>query len=115
MSQLRSDVWSAAFIRRHNDQGNMCVVSRKGHLVAGQIWIEIDHLDGTMSLLAPAPSVAIEDDSSGRVFDRRLHRVEPGRCQERIAQELNFDPDIWVIALEFRADDVGVPVIDTSS
>ena len=48
MSLFRSDLWCAAFVRRHNDLGNMCVVSRKGDPIAGQIFIEIDHLDGVM-------------------------------------------------------------------
>ena len=111
MSQLRSDVWCAAFIRRHNDLGHMCVVSRKGHLVAGQIWIEVDHLDGTMSLFSPAPLAALDEERAERVFDRRFTSVEPHKCKERIAQELDFDPDIWVITLEMRSNDIGVPLI----
>ncbi|NMA99729.1 MAG: DUF1491 family protein, partial [Phyllobacteriaceae bacterium] len=47
MSRLRSDIWCMAFVRRHNDLGNMCVVARRGDPIAGQIFIEVDHLDGT--------------------------------------------------------------------
>ena len=36
MDQLRSDIWCAAFVRRHNDLGQFCVVAQKGDPVAGQ-------------------------------------------------------------------------------
>ena len=26
---LRTDLWVAAFVRRHNDLGHLCVISRK--------------------------------------------------------------------------------------
>ena len=45
---LRSDLWAAAFVRRHNDIGEICVVSRRGDAIAGQIFIEIDHLNGVL-------------------------------------------------------------------
>ncbi len=45
---FRSDLWAAAFVRRHNDIGHICVVSRKGDPIAGQIFIEIDHLNGVL-------------------------------------------------------------------
>ena len=48
---LRSDLWVSAFVRRHNNLGHICVVSRRGDAVAGQIFIEIDHLNGQVSLL----------------------------------------------------------------
>jgi hypothetical protein len=110
VSRLRSDIWCMAFVRRHNDIGNMCVVARRGDPIAGQIFIEIDHLDGTRSLLTPAPSAA-RDDGADHVFQRRFSRVEPDKVRERIAQEANFDPDLWVISLDLRGDDAGVEVL----
>jgi hypothetical protein len=105
---FRSDLWAAAFVRRHNDIGHICVVVRKGDPIAGQIFIEIDHLNGSVSLLTPAPSTAREDGDEDRLFVRRYERVEPGVVAERIAREVDFDPDLWVLALEMREDDPGV-------
>ena len=96
---LRSDLWVAAFVRRHNDLGNLCVISRRGDPIAGQIFLEIDHLNGTASLLTPAPA-ALREDTADRVFQRRFDRVEPAKVGERIAQEQRFDPDLWVIELD---------------
>ena len=88
----------------------MCVVSRRGDPIAGQVFIEVDHLDGTRSLFTPAPMASRQDDAS-LVFQRRFSRVEPGKVIERIAQEVDFDPDLWVLSLDLRGDDVGIEVV----
>jgi hypothetical protein len=111
MSPLRSDLWCAAFIRRHNDLGHFCVVARKGDPVAGQIFIEIDHLNGSISLLTPAPALS-RGDESDRVFVRRFDAVEPLKVRERIAREAEFDPDLWVLSLEMRGSDPELPIIE---
>ncbi|QQR37973.1 DUF1491 family protein [Devosia rhizoryzae] len=107
MATLRSDLWCMAFVRRHNDLGNMCVVARRGDPIAGQVFIELDHLDGTRSLFTPAPVVS-RGEGAGLVFQRRFSRVEPQKVRDRIAQEAGFDPDLWVISLDLRGDDPGI-------
>ena len=107
---FRSDLWVSAFVRRHNDLGNLCVVTRRGDPIAGQIFVEIDHLNGTASLLTPAPA-ALREDSADRLFQRRFDRVEPAKVRERIAQEQRFDPDLWVVSLEIRRGEPGVTVV----
>ncbi|MBU1336616.1 MAG: DUF1491 family protein [Devosia sp.] len=107
MSALRSDIWCGVFVRRHNDLGNMCVVARRGDPIAGQVFIEVDHLDGTRSLFTPAPMAGRPDDAR-LVFQRRFSRVEAAKVSERIAREIEFDPDLWVLSLDLRGDDVGI-------
>jgi hypothetical protein len=112
MSPLRSDLWTSAFVRRHNDLGHICVVSRRGDPVAGQIFIEVDHLNGTASLFTPAPSAArAEEDAADWVFQTRFDKVEPSKIRDRIAQELRFDPDLWVLSLEMRGGEYGMKVV----
>jgi hypothetical protein len=108
---LRSDLWASAFVRRHNDRGEPCVVARKGDPIAGQIFIEIDHLDGTVSLLTPAPSAARAEGDEDRLFARRFTRAEPGAVRDRISREVEFDPDLWVLSVEMRGDDPGVTLV----
>jgi len=110
VAALRSDIWCGVFVRRHNDLGNMCVVARRGDPIAGQVFIEVDHLDGTRSLYTPAPMASRQDDAS-LVFQRRFSRVEAEKVTERIAQEARFDPDLWVLSLDLRGDDLGIDVI----
>lgn len=99
-----------AFVRRHNDLGNMCVVARRGDPIAGQVFIEVDHLDGTRSLYTPAPMVS-RDDGAGLVFQRRFNHDEPGKIRERIERETDFDPDLWVLSLDMRGDDLGIDLV----
>jgi hypothetical protein len=110
VSLLRSDIWVSAFVRRHNNLGNMCVVSRRGDPIAGQVFIEVDHLDGTLSLFTPAPMASRKDDAS-LIFQRRFSRVEPAKVRERIAREADFDPDLWVLSVDLRGDDAGIEVV----
>ena len=109
---IRSDLWCMAFVRRHNDLGQMCVVARKGDPIAGQVFIEVDHLDGTRSLYTPAPVIS-RGEGAGLVFQSRFSHVEPDTVRQRIAREVDFDPDLWVIALEIRGDDPGVTMVKT--
>ncbi|WP_417580322.1 DUF1491 family protein [Pelagibacterium sp.] len=111
MQQLRSDIWCAAFVRRHNNTGNFCVVSRRGDAIAGQIWIEVDHLDGTVSLFTPAPGAAMDPLPDDRVFHKRFARSDPLTVKERITREIDFDQDLWVLSVDCRSDDLGLEVV----
>jgi len=115
MSQLRSDLWCAAFIRRHNDLGHLCVVVRKGDPIAGQIWISLDHLDGTQSLFGPAPSLVAGQSVADRIFQRRLEHAGAGDVSTRIEREAKYDPDFWLIGLETRDSDLGLTIYDPDS
>jgi hypothetical protein len=108
---LRTDLWTSAFIRRHNDLGHICVVVRRGDPVAGQIFLTVDHLNGTVSLYTPAPQALRGEDRDDRLFQCRFERTEPDRVRTRIAQEEEFDPDLWVISLEMRSGELGIPLV----
>ncbi len=111
MSQLRSDIWCASFIRKHNDIGNYCVIARKGHLQAGQIFIEVNHLDGNYSLFAPAPLLKRKNNSIDLIFELRLKTNLKEEIAKKLESEINFDPDIWIIALETRAKNIGIEIV----
>jgi hypothetical protein len=112
MTSLRADIWCAAFVRRHNDAGNLCVVARKGDPIAGQVWIEIDHLNGEVSLFTPAPALARGDSNADRLFECRFDRVDAAIVQARIDRESDFDPDFWVIILESRSGEHGLDLAE---
>ena len=115
MSQIRSDLWCAAFVRRHNDLGQVCVVARKGDPIAGQVWIDVDHLDGTRSLFGPAPSLVASEAGAGKLFQKRLEKVTGLEIRERLDKEARFDPDFWLLGLETRSNDLGVDLYDNES
>jgi hypothetical protein len=31
--------------------------------------------------------------------------------RERITQEVNFDPDLWVLSIDMRGDDLGIELV----
>jgi hypothetical protein len=111
MQQLRTDLWVAAFLRRHNDLGRICVVMRRGDPIAGQVWIELDHLDGTRSLYSPAALGAGREGALDRQFQRRFDHASPVGIAARLAREADFDPDYWLLSLEMRGGDPGIEVV----
>ena len=111
MSSIRAELWCAAFLRRHNDLGSICVVSRRGDPIAGQVWIEVDHIDGTSSLFTQAPSAAIKSEEISWVFQRRFDRVPNQTVKQRIEKEINFDPDFWLLTLESRGSEYGLTIL----
>ncbi|TDQ63840.1 hypothetical protein ATL17_1848 [Maritalea mobilis] len=106
MKRLRADLWVAAFVRLHTQRGNMCVIRQRGDDIAGQIWIEVDHLDGTTSLFVPA--MLLDSDGQERMFEPRFDHASHQEVNARIMQEQEFDPDFWVISLETRDQDIGL-------
>ena len=112
MVLIRAEIWCAAFVRRHNDVGKICVVVRKGDPIAGQIWIEIDHLDGTSSLFSQASSLLQNSKQSKLVFQKKSDRVPYSEVKAKLEQEINFDPDFWILALEDPKGEHGLEVIE---
>ena len=108
---FRTDLWVAAFVRRHNDIGHICVITRRGDPIAGQIFVTVDHLNGTETLYVPAPMSARGDDTESRLFSLRLDKSGPLTVRERILREEDFDPDLWVVALEMRGGDLGLELV----
>jgi hypothetical protein len=100
---VKSAIWVHAHIRRCNDQGLFAVLARRGAEEAGSIFVRIDHLDGTETLLGPAPGPAYDERG-----DRRWVELIPtspvplGRIDDYLARLISIDPDIWIIAIEDR-------------
>jgi hypothetical protein len=104
--RLKSALWVAAYIRRCNVEGVFAAVRRRGAEEAGAIFVKIARLDGTADLFAPAPQSAFE---SARPAERLFSPAIPGQpapeaqVEERLARELRFDPDLWIVEIEDRA------------
>lgn len=114
MARIRADLWCAAFVRRHNDLGEACVVARKGDPIAGQVWVELDHLDGTVTLFAPAPGILQTDPSLDRIFQPRVDKGTPTQVRERVQKEAEFDPDFWLLSVETRRAEIDLPIVPNS-
>ena len=101
--RLRADFWVAAYLRRCDIEGVAAVRRRRGAAEAGAIYVKLDRLDGRAILYGPAPQTAV-DREGDRGF-MRLHRDEhitPADAEARLAREIGFDSDIWIIDIEDR-------------
>lgn len=104
--RLKSAIWIAAYLRRCEGEGAYAAIRRRGAEEAGTIFIKINSLDGRAQLFAPAPQTAFDEARpSGRAFTRMFGEAstEESKVEERLTQEIRFDPDLWIIEVEDRA------------
>jgi hypothetical protein len=103
--RLKSAIWVAAYVRRCHIEGAFAAVRRRGAEEAGAIFVKLNRLDGTAELFGPAPqSMFDEARPADRLFSRCLpdQPVPEARIEERLARELRFDPDVWIVEVEDR-------------
>src|SRR5262245_4186163 len=104
--RLKSGIWVAAYLRRRHIDGTFAVVRRRGAEESGAIFIKIARLDGTAELYGPAPQTAFEEaHPADRAFTAcfRQQPVAEGDVEARLAREIRFDSDLWIIEVEDRA------------
>ncbi|WP_374547420.1 DUF1491 family protein [Rhodoblastus sp.] len=109
--RLRSDIWVAAFLRRCGSQNVPVFLRRRGAPEAGAIFVKIDRLDGSAALFAPAPQSEAREDVA-RLF-ARAHGddwIEGAQVEAKLAKEIAFDPDLWILDVEDRAGRVMLDV-----
>lgn len=81
----------------------MAVVARRGADEAGAILVVVDRLDETVDLYGPAPQSAFADSRpADRLFQLLLSRASRSEIDTRLADELRFDPDLWLVEVEDR-------------
>ena len=79
-------------------------VRRRGAEEAGAILIKLNRLDGTADLFGPAPQSAFDEaQPSDRLFLRTIAGQPEALVEERLAREVRFDPDVWIVEVEDRA------------
>jgi hypothetical protein len=103
--RLKSSIWVAAYLRRCQTAGAFGAVRRRGAEEAGAVFVKIATLDGNAMLYVPAPQ-AVYDDS--RPIERFFTPISPqpvpeAAVEERLAKEIHFDPDAWIVEIEDRA------------
>lgn len=79
-------------------------VRRRGAEEAGAVFVKIALMDGTALLFVPAPQTAYDDSRPvERVFIQSPPQaVEEQIVEARLAKEINFDPDVWIVEIEDR-------------
>lgn len=104
MARLRSDFWVSAHLRRLDVEGIAAVQRRRGSPEAGAIFVKLDRLDGSADLYGPAPQSLIDADSADeRRFVALMVEASPPDVEARIAKEVRFDGDLWIVEIDDRA------------
>ena len=102
--RVTSGLWVGAYIRRCFAEGAIATVARRGVDEAGAILVIVDRLDETADLYGPAPQSAfIDSRPSDRLFQILMEKSERSAVDERLASEVRFDPDLWIVEVEDRS------------
>jgi hypothetical protein len=105
LMRLKSSIWVAAYLRRCQTEGIFGAVRKRGAEEAGAVFVKVATLDGNAMLYAPAPQTVYDDS---RPIERLFAATSPqpvpeSSVEERLARELKFDPDAWIVEIEDRA------------
>lgn len=99
--RVTSDLWVSALLRRIFSEGGFGAVLRRGGDSAGAIFIVIRDRMGEAVLYGPAPQTGYDDAKpDDRLFVEMLRTTEETRIDERLAKEMRFDPDLWLVEIE---------------
>src|SRR5437868_5268469 len=103
--RLKSSIWVAGYLRRCQSAGIFGAVRRRGAEEAGAVFVKVALMDGTAILFVPAPQTAYDDSRPvERVFTQSPPQaVDEQTIEARLAKEINFDPDVWIIEIEDKA------------
>ncbi len=103
--RLKSAIWVAAYLRRCQTEGIFGAVRKRGAEEAGAVFVKVALLDGSAMLYAPAPQTVYDDS---RPVERLFVATSPqpvpeASVEERLAREIRFDQDVWIVETEDRA------------
>jgi hypothetical protein len=103
--RVKSSIWVAAYLRRCQNENIFGVVRKRGAEEAGAIFVKLALLDGNARLFTPAPQTAYDESRpTDRAFTPSTAQpVAEQAVEDRIAKEIRFDSDIWIVEIEDRA------------
>jgi hypothetical protein len=103
--RLKTSIWVAAYLRRCQGAGVFGAVRRRGAEEAGAVFVKVATLDGNAMLYVPAPQTVYDDSRPiERFFLPIATQALPEQTvEDRIAKELRFDPDAWIVETEDKA------------
>lgn len=119
--RIKTEIWVKAYVRRMAAEGAFATIVRRGDEDFGAVLVLVRRLDGTATLLGPAPRPVMSDDGDAEAAERRfipLHAaptVPESEAEALIERHRRFDADVWVIEVESRAGAHGLDVVRQSN
>lgn len=103
--RVTSDLWVSALIRRVFSDGGFAAVRHKGAHEAGAIFVIRRTRLGELELYSPAPQTSYDQARpSERQFVLVVTTTDEDDVEKRLAREMRFDPDVWVVEVEMEAE-----------
>ena len=97
MVRLKSAIYVQALIRRCEVAGAAAYLVRRGAEEAGAVFVKINRLDGTCTVLSPARR------GEERIWTRPIgEAADDSRAAEYFAKQIRIDPDVWIVEIEDR-------------
>ena len=108
LTHLKSRIWVEALLRLGQSEGKFGAVIHTGADEAGAVYVTINHLNNTYSLLGPAAGPS-HSEAGDRQFRKVFSRpVTWDEVSAHIAKQRNFDSDIWLVEIEDRSSMAGL-------
>jgi hypothetical protein len=99
--RLTTDFWVSALIRTVFGTGGFAAVVRRGATEAGAVFITVRNRLGQVTLYGPAAQASYDTAKPDeRLFTILISEGESDAADQRLAKEMRFDSDIWVVELE---------------
>lgn len=100
---LPTDLWVSAQIRIAAQSGVPIVVLHKGDPSSGAILLKVNHLNGTAEILS---QIRLEEEL---VWLSTEGLVEEAKADAYLAEQTDFDPDLWILEIEDRMGRIWFP------
>jgi hypothetical protein len=103
--RLKTSIWVAAYLRRCQTAGVFGAVRKRGAEEAGAVMVKVATLDGNAMLYVPAPQTVYDESRPIERFFVPIARapLPETSVEERLAKEVRFDPDAWIVETEDKA------------
>lgn len=99
--RLTSDFWVSALTRNVFRTGGFAAVVKRGAAEAGAVFLTVRDRLGATTLYGPAPQASYDTAKPDeRLFAVLAENRDADAVEQRLAKEMRFDPDIWVVEIE---------------
>lgn len=99
--RVTTELWVSALTRRAFSAGGFAAVLRKGAPEAGAVFVVVRGRMGEAALYGPAAQASYDERKPDERLFRKLADLSgDAALDERMAREIRFDSDLWLVEIE---------------